>query len=502
VKWRWLFALAFFTGCASQEGNLSSPRARVGSKQFTEGVILGELVADLARGAGARAEHRETRGLGSTRVLWNALLNGEIDIYPEYTGTISGEILAGKAVRGQEALRQALAEQGIRMSLPLGFNNTYAVGMRKETATRLGIRKLSDLRNHPDLKFGFSNEFMERADGWPGLRERYRLPQKDVRGLDHELAYRGLVAGTLDATDLYSTDAKIRQYDLQVLIDDLEFFPAYQAVLLYRRDFQERAPTVLAAILKLEGAIPETEMIEMNARVDLDKQSEEQVAADFVATHFSIDASFEIESGWRQFLRVTGQHLYLVAISLAAAILVAVPLGVLATKWSQFGQVILATTGAVQTIPSMALLVFMISFLGIGAAPAIAALFLYSLLPIVRNTHAGLTGIPLGIRESAEALGLPASARLRLIDLPLASRTILAGIKTAAVINVGTATLGGFIGAGGYGEVIFAGIRKGDNWMTLQGAVPAALLALAVQGVFELAERWFVPRGLRLRGAE
>jgi osmoprotectant transport system permease protein len=503
MRLRYLLLLALLAGCTPQQSaNPSAPRLRVGSKQFTEGVILGELVADLARSAGARADHRETRGLGSTRVLWNALLKGEIDIYPEYTGTIVGEIFADKGLRGQELLAPALGEHGIRMSRTLGFNNTYAVGMRKETAARLGIGRLSDLRSHPDLKFGFSNEFMERADGWPGLRERYRLPQKDVRGLDHELAYRGLVNGTLDATDLYSTDAKIRQYDLQVLGDDLQFFPAYQAVLLYRRDLQDRAPAVLAAILKLEGAISEADMVDMNARVDLDKVSEEQVAADFLSKHFALDVQAAVEGSLHRFLRVTAEHLFLVAISLGAAILIAVPLGILAAKWSAFGQFILASAGMIQTIPSMALLVFMISLLGIGAAPAIAALFLYSLLPIVRNTYTGLNGIPVQVRESAEALGLSAAARLRLIDLPLASRTILAGIKTAAVINVGTATLGGFIGAGGYGEVIFAGIRKADNTMTLQGAIPAALLALAVQGLFELAERGLVPRGLRLKSTE
>ncbi len=151
-----------------------------------------------------------------------------------------------------------------------------------------------------------------------------------------------------------------------------------------------------------------------------------------------------------------------------------------------------------QTIPSLALLVFMIPLLGIGAAPAIGALFLYGLLPIVRNTHAGLLGIPVGLRESAQALGLPPRARFFRIELPLATPSILAGIKTSAVINVGTATLGALIGAGGYGEPILTGIRLDDQALILSGAIPAALLALLVQGLFELCERYLVPRGLRL----
>ena len=141
----------------------------------------------------------------------------------------------------------------------------------------------------------------------------------------------------------------------------------------------------------------------------------------------------------------------------------------------------------------------MIRPLGIGATPAIVALFLYSLLPIVRNTHAGLAGIPAPLRESAAALGLPLSRPLRLVELPLAAGSILAGIKTAAVINIGTATLGALIGAGGYGEPILTGIRLDNFSLILEGAVPAALLALLVQAGFELVERRLLRPAPRLR---
>jgi osmoprotectant transport system permease protein len=495
-----LLVMALLVGCAPSRP-AETPVVRVGSKVFTEGVLLGEMIADLVRVAGVRAEHRETRGLGGTRVLWNALLKGGIDVYAEYTGTIGEEILSGSGVRGEEALRQALAERGVRMSRPLGFNNTYALGMRKDVAARLGVRSISDLKAHPELRFGFSNEFMDRADGWPGLRARYGLPQKDVRGLDHELAYRGLVAGGIDATDLYSTDATIRRYDLAVLADDLGYFPAYQAVLLYRADLPERAPAAVASFLRLEGAIREPDMIALNARVQIDKEKEEQVAADFIARHLAVAVEAQVETPLARFGRLTAQHLFLVGTSLLAAVAVAVPLGVLAARRPGFGQVALGAAGIIQTVPSIALLVFMIPLLNVGWPPAVAALFLYSLLPVLRNTYTGLHDLPPPLIESAEALGLPPAARLRLVELPLAARTIMAGIKTAAVINVGTATLGGFIGAGGYGELIFTGIRQGDNHTILQGAVPAALLALAVQGLFELVERAVVPKGLRLPAA-
>jgi osmoprotectant transport system permease protein len=475
-----------------------APRTvRVGSKTFTESVILGNIAERLIQEAGIPAIHR--RELGGTQVLFHALEADELDVYPEYTGTITGEILAGKNIKGEEALRRALAERGVGMSRPLGFNNTYAIGMREEVAARLGVRTMSELRNHPELRFGFSNEFMERVDGWPGLRDRYGLPQRDVRGLDHDLAYRALASGEIHATDLYSTDAEIAAYGLRVLADELGFFPSYECVWLYRTDLPARSPAGFAALLRLEGRISATEMAGMNARAKIQRVPEDRVAAEFVAAEFGIVSRVVSETASGRLLRRLGEHLTLVGISLAAAIAVAIPLGITAARRPRLGGVILAAAGVIQTIPSLALLVFMIPWLGIGAEPALVALFLYSLLPIIRNTVTGLRDIPPSLRESAEALGLPPGARLRQIELPMASRAILAGIKTAAVINVGTATIGALIGAGGFGQPILTGIRRDDLSMILfEGAIPSAVLALAVQGAFDLAERFLVPKGLRL----
>ncbi len=469
----------------------------IGSKKFTESVILGEIAAHLVQSAQKTPIHRKE--LGGTRVLWGALLNGDIDIYPEYTGTISQEILATEGVHGEAAIRKALAQRGINMTRPLGFNNTYAIGMQEKLAQKLDIRTISDLRKHPELKFGFGNEFMDRADGWPSLRERYRLPQQKVTGMDHDLSYRGLESGSIQVMDFYATDAEIQYYQLRVLEDDLGHFPAYFALILYRADLEERAPQVVAALHRLNGIISDTTMAAMNARVKIARIPESMVAADFLAEALSLSVTTRRETMLSQFLHNTAGHLYLVGISLFAAILVAIPIGIAAAKLPRAGQVILGTVGIIQTIPSLALLVFMIPLLGIGGPPAIMALFLYSLLPIVRNTYAGLHDIPPAIRESADALGLPAGSKLRLIELPMASRMILAGIKTSAVINVGTATLGALIGAGGYGQPILTGIRLDNIGLILQGAVPAALLALVVQGGFELVERFLVPKGLRLK---
>ncbi len=259
---------------------------RVGSKIFTESVILGEVGRALIEEDGVPVVHR--RELGGTQVLFHALEAGEIDVYSEYTGTIIGEIFAGRRIADETALRAALAERGVGMSQPLGFNDTYAIGMREPVAGRFGIKSLSDLKRFPDLKLGFSNEFMDRVDGWPGLRDRYGLPQRDVRGLDHELAYRALERDEIQATDLYSTDAEIKARGLRVLHDDLGFFPSYVCVWLYRSDLPRRAPAAVSALARLDGRITESEMAAMNARVKIEHVPEDRVAADFLAQEFGI----------------------------------------------------------------------------------------------------------------------------------------------------------------------------------------------------------------------
>jgi len=468
----------------------------VGSKKFTENVILGEIVTQMARSEGMGARHR--RELGGTRVLWSGLVNGDIDIYPDYTGTISREILKQYDLTTEREIHEKLSEFGVRMSRPLGFNNTYAIGMKESLAERLGIVKISDLRSHPELKFGFTNEFMDREDGWQGLRLQYRLPQTFVRGLDHDLAYRGLDSESIHVIDLYSTDAEIQYYGLRALEDDLGYFPQYDAVLLYRMELAERVPHLIDRLDSLAGKIPEQRMIAMNASAKIDGVNERAIAADFVRETFGIRTEYAREGFWQRLRKHTLDHLILVAVSLSAAVLVAIPLGIGAVKSPRLEKPIMGVVGIIQTIPSLALLVFMIPLLGIGGPPAVTALFLYSLLPIVRNTYTGIRDIPLSVMESARALGLPPAARLRLIELPMASSMILAGIKTSAVINIGTATLGALVGAGGYGQPILTGIRLDDITTILEGAVPAALLALVVQGGFDFAERFIVPKGLRI----
>jgi osmoprotectant transport system permease protein len=484
-------ALVLIAGCSGARP--SKPVVVVGSKKFTESVILGEMAAQLARQAGVEARRDD---LGSTPALWLALTQGDIDVYPEYTGTITHQILQADP----PDLVAAIAAHGIRMSQSLGFRNNYALGMRKDVAAAKGIRSISDLRKHPNLRFGFIHEFLDRPDGWPGLKQHYGLPHVNVQAMNHTLAYRALVEKAIDAMELYTTDGEIAQYDLLVLDDDRGFFPAYEAVWLYRADLDARHPDVVAQMRRLEGRVTEADMQRMNSRAQIDKASEDQIAAAFLNERLGLGETSTQESLAHRLLTTTIEHLTLVVPSLLAAVLVAIPLGVLAARRPALGRGILAVAGVLQTIPSLALLLFMIPVMmwlvgrGTGAPPAVAALFLYSLLPIVRNTHAGIKGIPESLRESAEALGLPRWPILWRIELPLAAPTILAGVKTAAVINVGTATLGGFIGAGGYGRPILRGIDKFDVPLMLEGAIPAALLALAVEALFDLTERMIAHR--------
>ena len=482
---------------------------RVGSKSFTESYLIAEIVARLVEQAGeAKADRRF--GLGGTGIVYRALETGEIDVYPEYTGTISRAILNDPALDTLEAIRAPLARRGLVVSAPLGFENTYALAVREDVAQRLGLRTISDLARHQmlggpygspqtppvrSLRAAFTSGFLERDDGWPGLRRHYGgLTLADVRAIEHALAYPALESGQVDVIDAFSTDGRLARGRFRLLQDDRKFFPNYAAVLLVRRSFVERAPRTWAAIeRRLAGRIDTPEMTRLNARIDLEGVSIERTAAEFLGTT-------HVEGRHRligEVLALTLDHLGLVGVSLAVAILAGVPLGIIAARFRVLGQVELISVGVVQTIPSLALLCFMIPLFGIGKTPALVALSLYALLPIVRGAYTGLITLDRQLLEIAGVLGLSAWQRLVKIELPLASVAIMGGIKTSAVVTVGTATLAAFIGGGGYGDLIVRGLALNDVGTILAGAIPAALMALVIHAAFELLDRLVIPRALR-----
>ena len=471
-----LLALA---ACAAQ----AQDTLRIGSKRFTESYILGALLAQLSGG-----QHRP--GLGNTAILYEALKSGAIDVYPEYTGTIAREILKTGEDLDLAALNRRLQPLGLAVSVPLGFDNSYALGMLQGKAGALRIERISQLAKHAQLRIGLSHEFLGRRDGWPGLREAYGLPQSP-RGLDHGLAYEALAAGEVDLIDVYKTDAKIERYRIHVLEDDRHFFPSYAAVLLHRLDAPARFPAAFEAFRKVQ--IDTRTMVRLNARAEIDKLPFAQVAAEYRGQSANGSRSLWSAIFAPDFGRLLAEHLGLVFGSLAAAILAGVPLGILAARCAVLAQPVLLACGLIQTIPSLALLAVLIPVTGaIGVWPALIALFLYALLPITRNTHTGLAQVPRGLVGAATALGLRKRMVLMNVELPLAVPTILAGVKTSAVINVGTATIAAFIGAGGFGERIAQGLALNDHAVLLAGALPAAALALVVHAVFELAERFMV----------
>ncbi|MCI0548718.1 MAG: ABC transporter permease subunit, partial [Candidatus Rokubacteria bacterium] len=418
------------------------------------------------------------------------------DLYPEYTGTLARVILKEPALGSVGGLRERLGERGLVVSEPLGFANTYALAVREDTAERLGLRAIGDLARHPELRAGMSSGFLEREDGWPGLVRHYGLRLRDVRVMEHALTYRALASGEVDVIDIFSTDGQLERLRLRVLADDRGFFPEYSAVLLARRDLAERFPRSWAAVrAALEGRLDGSQMARLNAMADLDRTPIPAVAASFLGgtpDGRPAPAGILAELG-----PLTLDHLGLVLASLGVAIAVGLPMGILAARFTRLGQLELGGIAMLQTIPALALLVFMIPLFGIGKLPALVAVSLYALLPIARNTHAGLSGIDRQSREIALVLGLGEWRRLLRVELPLASPSIMAGIKTAAVMTVGTATLAAFIGGGGYGTLIVRGLALDDVRTILAGAAPAALMAAMFHIGFELLDRVAIPRGLR-----
>jgi osmoprotectant transport system substrate-binding protein/osmoprotectant transport system permease protein len=489
-----LVICALLTAVSAQATQLT-----VGSKRFTESTVLGEMVRLLAERAGVTAEHK--RALGNTRIVFAALERGVIDVYPEYTGTLRLEILRDENLESDAQLRAALEKRGLRMSDSLGFANSYGVAATKQWAATNEVSRISQLAAKGDLEILCSHEFVGRADGFSALKRHYGLAGLTARGMDHDLAYTGLASGVHPLIIVYTTEPEIAYHDLRVLEDDRGFFPLYEAVLVYRQEVADSAP--MRRVLELVGRIDAETMIGLNLRAKpprgsgRDRIAMNVVADEFLAREFGTRSKEVAEPFLSRLGRRTIEQLILVGTSLLMAILLAIPLGVLAARHRGLGHALLALAGVLQTVPSLALLVILIPVFGLGAIPAVVALFVYSLLPILRNTHSGLTNIPAELKECADALGLESRAKLFAVELPLAMSSILAGIKTAAVINVGTATLGAFIGAGGYGRPILDGISLNDNTLILEGAIPAAMMAVCAQLSFDAIERLVVSKGLR-----
>jgi osmoprotectant transport system permease protein len=492
----------------------------VGSKPFGESYLLAEIFAQHLEARGFRVLRR--LGLGATEIAFRALRIGAIDVYPEYTGTALLAILGetNKGDRRAVYLRVASTfpeRYDAHWLPPLGFENSYAIAVRRETAERYGLHKLSDLaRAAPELVAGFSPDFIGRADGLDGLEKAYKLRFRDVRSLLQSVKYQALAAGQVGVIDGYSTDGLIARYDLAILADDLGFFPPYEAAALVGGRLYREAPLAIGALAELSGRLDSDRVGRLNLRVETEGEDVALVAADALRQiglaptepegvrtrgRLTPDRSDGRESllhyFWLQrelLLRLILRHLLLVVVSVGVAVIVAVPLGLALERARVGAEPTIRAVGLLQTIPSIALLAFMIPLLGIGILPALFALFLYALYPIVRNTYTGVRDAAPDAVEAARALGMTQGQVLRYVRIPLAASVIMAGVRTSAVIAVGTATLAAFIGAGGLGDPIVSGLALSDARMILFGAIPAAVLAFGVDLILAAVERAVTPQ--------
>jgi len=500
----------------------------VASKPFGESYLLAEMLAQLLESHGMVVDRR--MGLGQTEIAMQALRSGAIDVYPEYTGTgllavlhdsLTDSLASDPRRVFAHVAREFASRYGVRWLPPLGFQNSYAIAVRRETAARYHLRTLSDLaRESGHLVAGFTPDFIGRPDGLAGLARVYGVHPRAVRPLAPAVKYQALASGAVDVIDGYSTDGLLSKYDLVTLADDKHFFPPYEAAAVVGTRMTRERPEAIAALTMLSGMLDESRMRVLNRRIEVDGEDVKRVAADALrdiglAGGMSAGArsagsarnpgSLSTKGSLSRYLwerraaiwTLVLQHLLLVALALGAAIIVAVPLALALERARSAAEPTIGALGVLETIPSIALLAFMIPLFGIGVKPALVALWIYALYPIARSAYSGVRDADPSAVEAAEALGMTPRQRLLQVRLPLAAPVIMAGIRTAAVITVGAATLAAFIGAGGLGEPIVAGLALADTNMILSGALPAAVLALVVDGALALVERAVAPAHTR-----
>lgn len=489
----------------------------VGSKNFMENRLLAEVFAQLIESRTRFAVNRRP-GLAGTQVCFEALKTGGIDLYPEYTGTglvtLLREPPMGEPTAVLNRVRSEFLERwNLWWIAPLGFDNSYALALPRDQAQILGIRTISDLvRIAPTLRGGFGYEFIERQDGLIGLKRKYGLQFKEVVGMQETLKYQAAANGDVDLLDVYTTDGRLSVYDFLVLEDDRHFFPPYDAAVLVRGETLEQYPELAPVLSLLTNAFTPQRMREWNLRVQEQGQPVAQVAREILRDlHLHTDSrplhsaapTYATPSLFLYMWNMRGtlayrtmEHLSLAGLGLLLGIALALPIGLLLERWRTGAETIIRVIGMSQTIPSIALLAFMIPLFGVGTFPAIMALWIYSLFPILRNTYSGLRDAAPNVVETGRALGMTEWQILRSVRLPLAAPTIMAGVRTSAIWTLGTATLAAFIGAGGLGVPIVAGLQLADVNLILSGALPATILALGVDALLAWVEQAVKPRGL------
>jgi osmoprotectant transport system permease protein len=487
----------------------------VGSKNFSESIILGEMVSIILEKKFNVPVERKL-ALGGTKVAFDALSAGDIDVYPDYTGTGYVMILKMDKERDPDKVYEIVNHEfqkqfGIVWSPPIGFNNTYALAVRDDDARFKNVKKLSHLSHKvQDYKFGTPHEFMERKDGHGSFTKLYELnfQQDNLKSMDSGLTYEAINSQQLDMIMAYSTDGRLKAFNLRVIEDDKRFFPPYYASLLAKRETLEKFPAIQKVFELMENFISEEDIIEMNNQVDRHKRDPRVVANNFLIEQGIIEGAVKESSGKIGFFsfaykkrlylfKLLKEHLILSLGALLIAFVIAFPIGILLTRRPSMGKIVFPVVNTIQTIPSLALLGFLIPFIGIGFTPALLALFLYSLLPLIRNTYIGILGVDRSYIEASRGIGLTNWQILMKVEIPLAIPVILAGLRTATVIVIGTTTIAAMVGAGGLGDPIFRGVATVNSNLILLGAVPAALLAVLMDKLIGLLDVLLVSKGVR-----
>ena len=488
----------------------------ISSKVFMENVILGEMLAVLLEEKYGLAVSRRLH-IGGTKLVFEALKSGQADVYPEYTGTGYIMILKQREKKSPEAVYAAVKSGFLKKfqmiwSPPLGFENTYALAVRADDSRLKDIKKISRLKGRErGLSLAAGHEFMERQDGYDQFARFYGLhfPKNRIYTMNPGLMYTALKNGGADMIMSYSTDGRLKLFDFRLLEDDRGFFPSYKAAYLTRASVLKSHPELGMAFKDLEGKISQREMTDLNDRASRLKQDPALAARRFLIKKGILGRPLPKAEARQSladyylskksyFLKILKEHLILTFSALFFAMLFAFPLGVWSARKAKAAKIVFPIVNTLQTVPGLALLGFCIPFLGIGFAPAVFMLFVYSLLPLIRNTYEGIKAVEGEFIEEAFGLGLTSWQVLRKVELPLALPFLLAGLRTSAVVVVGAATLAALVGAGGLGDPVFRGIASVDSRLIFLGAAPAAGLAVALDRGLGLAERLLVSPGLRL----
>ncbi len=478
---------------------------RIGGKVFTEQNILVDLIKIYLEDKGYKTQTQ--KNLGGTFVAYEALKTGNLDLYVEYSGTSYHTIFKQEKIISENDtylwLKERFKKENIYLFQDLGFSNSYAL----ITVQNQNYQTMKDLvKDSPNLTIGFEHEFLSRPDGFSNMLKAYDYNFKNPKTMNVGLMYEALKTKQLDVGIGYSTDGRNKAFNLKILEDNLDFFPKYKAAILAKTSVLQNHKNLESELMALSGLITATDMIQMNYEVDALKKSSNLVAKNFLISkgliaYSSLKLSHNfLGLSYPEIILIKNkllEHIEICFIALCFSILIGFSLGVLAFEFKPLKPLVFSFVNLLQTLPSLALFGFLIPFMGIGFWPAMIALILYSILPLVHNVYIGLSEIDLDIIESCQAIGMTKLQILLQVRIPIAMPTLGAGLRTCTAIIIGTATVAAFIGAGGLGELIFQGISSLNHRMILLGAVPAALLALLADTLVHFTMNSLTSKGLK-----